>query len=102
MMAGMVPRMSNDMKRLLNRMTISAAVVAAVVGILTVCHYFLLLKPSLEGKCGGRTLSDSSPASPHITRLRGQVVGKNLSIIQYRWLRRRFTPVGTTLSVVKH
>jgi len=33
--------------------------------------------------------------------LRGEVVGKNLSIVQYRWLRRRFRAVDTTLSLVR-
>lgn len=42
------------------------------------------------------------PEPVHLTRLQGRTVGKNLWIVQYRWLRRRFTPVGTTLSVVRH
>jgi hypothetical protein len=65
------------------------------------CHYFLLWKPSLQGKCGGFKLGSSAPPLPHITRFRGQVVGKNLWIVQYRWLRRRFKAVGTTLSLIR-
>ena len=41
------------------------------------------------------------PARPRLRRFRGEVVGKNLSIVQYRWLRRRFKAVGTTLSLVR-
>src|SRR5436190_11081923 len=50
--------------------------------------------PSLAGECH----TDHS-ARLHVARLRGKVVGKNLWLIQYRWLRRRFTAVGTTLSL---
>jgi hypothetical protein len=75
-----------------------------VVGLLVVlfsCNYFLLWKPSLQGKCGSVNIGGPSPPLPHITRFRGQVVGRNLWILQYRWLRRRFKAVGTTLSLVK-
>jgi hypothetical protein len=76
-------------------------VLPVVVVTLFVCHYFLLWRPSQEGKCGGVTLNSPTRTLPHLARFRGQVVGKNLWILQYRWLRRRFKPVGTTLSLVK-
>lgn len=76
-------------------------VVIATFAILGTCHYFLLTKPSLQGKCGGLSLDSPAPARPHLLRFRGQVVGKNLWILQYRWLRRRFKAVGTTLSLVR-
>ena len=76
---------------------VPASVVAAVV--LGVFHCYLLLKPSLQGKCGGQTLGGPAPALLHLARFRGQVVGKNLWIVQYRWLRRRFKAVGTTLNL---
>ncbi len=41
------------------------------------------------------------PARPRLARFRGEVVGKKLSIVQYRWLRRRFKAVGTTLSLAR-
>lgn len=80
--------------------TVLAVVIAAFVALFT-CHYFLLLKPSLQGKCGGLTLNSPAPTPPHLARFRGQVVGKNLWILQYRWFRRRFKAVGTTLSLVR-
>ena|SRR5258707_92597 len=70
-----------------------------VIIVLSICHYYLLLKPSLQGKCGGQTLGGPAPALLHLAGFRGQVVGKNLWIVQYRWLRRRFKAVGTTLSL---
>jgi len=41
---------------------------------------------------------------PHALALHdfGRIVGKKLSIVQYRWLRRRFKAVGTTLSLVRN
>jgi hypothetical protein len=77
------------------------AVLIAAVAILFTCHYFLLWKPSHEGKCGGLTLNSPAATRPHLARFRGQVVGKNLWILQYRWIRRRFKAVGTTLSLVR-
>jgi hypothetical protein len=77
------------------------AVVIAASAILATCHYFLLWKPSLQGKCEGLKLNSPAPTRPHLARFRGQVVGKNLGILQYRWLRRRFKAVGTTLSVIR-
>jgi len=77
------------------------AVVIAAFATLATCHYFLLRKPSLQGKCRGLTLNSPAHARPHLLRFRRQVVGKNLWILQYRWLRRRFKAVGTTLSLVR-
>jgi len=77
------------------------AVLIAAVAILFTCHYFLLWKPSLEGKCGGLALNSPAATRPHLARFRGQVVGKNLWILQCRWIRRRFKAVGTTLSLVR-
>lgn len=87
------------MKRLFKRLFLTLAVAIATFFALVTCHYFLLWKPSLQGKCGGRTLNSPVLAPPHLARFRGQVVGKNLWILQYRWLRRRFKAVGTTLSL---
>lgn len=70
-------------------------------GALFGCHYFVLVRPSTEGKCGGFKLDSPSPPPPHVARFRGQVVGKNPWTLQYRWLRRRFKAVGTTLSLVR-
>jgi hypothetical protein len=76
--------------------TLGAAV--AVFVVLVACHFFLLLKPSDEGKCGG--FSDGpAPALPQVARLRGQAVGASLGIVQYRWLRRLFKARGTRLSL---
>lgn len=47
----------------------------------------------------GVTLRGPQRARPHIARFRGQVVGKNLWILQYRWLRRQFKAVGATLTL---
>jgi hypothetical protein len=65
------------------------------------CNYFLLWKPSFQGKCGGHTLGSPEPARPRLARIRGEVVGKNLWIVQYRWFRRRFKAVGTTRTLVR-
>jgi hypothetical protein len=87
-------------KLLISAITVLAVVIASFVTLFT-CHYFLLWKPSLEGKCGGLALNSPAATRPRLARFRGQVVGKNLWIIQYRWLRRRFKAVGTTLSLVR-
>ncbi len=63
-----------------------------VVLVLAVCNYALLWIPSQDGAC-------SRPEISRISTLRGHVVGKSLWLVQYRWLRRRFTAVGTTLSL---
>jgi hypothetical protein len=42
------------------------------------------------------------PDSYRISRFRGHVVGKSLSFLQYRWLRRRFTAVGTRLTLARY
>ena len=75
--------------------------IIAAFAVLAACHYFLLWKPSLQGKCGGLTLSRPAPTRPHLARFRGQVVGKNLWLLQYRWFRRRFKAVGTTLTLTR-
>jgi len=85
----------------LERFLIAVLLVVGLLVALFSCHYFLLGKPSMEGKCGGFKLGSPLPPLPHITRFRGQVVGRNLWILQYRWLRRRFKAVGTTLSLVR-
>jgi len=89
------------MRRLLKLPPIALAVVIAVFIALGACNYFLLWKPSNQGKCGGQSLGSPPPPLPHIARFRGEVVGKNLWIVQYRWLRRRFNAVGTTLSLIR-
>jgi hypothetical protein len=93
---------TGDMKGYLKRVLVALGALVAVFVTLFTCNYFLLWKPSREGKCGGLTLNSPTPAPPRLARLRGQVVGKNLWIIQYRWLRRHFNAVGTTLSLVRN
>jgi hypothetical protein len=69
--------------------------VASVVGLIVVLaagDFFLLWQPSLQGNC-------NKPEHHSISTLHGQVVGKSLTFVQYRWLRRRFKAVGTTLSL---
>lgn len=83
------------------RLLVTLAVVIGLFVALVSCHYFLLLKPSFQGKCGGLTLGNPQPPRPHLTQFRGQVVGKNLWILQYRWLRRQFSGVGATLTLVR-
>jgi hypothetical protein len=91
----------DDMKALLQCLLIALVVAVAVFIVLGACNYYLLWKPSLEGQCGGQKLGAPAPPLPHLVRFRGQVVGKNLWIIQYRWLRRRFIAAGTTLSLFR-
>jgi hypothetical protein len=81
-------------------LTVFVVVVTALV-VLATCNYYFLLKPSFEGKCGGEKLGDPAPVRPHLAGFHGQVVGKNLWLVQYRWLRRRFKAVGTTLSLLR-
>jgi len=89
------------MKQLLKRLLITLAVVIVAFFALFTSSYFLLWKPSLQGKCGGLMFGSPEPARPRLARFRGEVVGKKLSIVQYRWLRRRFKAVGTTLSLAR-
>jgi hypothetical protein len=89
------------MKWLLPMFLTAFVAVIAVFAILLTFQYFLLIKPSDLGKCGGRTLGSPEPPLPHLARFRGQVVGKQLWPVQYRWLRRRFNAAGTSLSVVR-
>ena len=53
-----------------------------------VAHYNILLM----GEC-------ERPNEVRTSRIRGQVVGKRLYTLQYRWLRRLFIPQGTKLSL---
>ena len=88
--------------KLLPKLFVAFGVVVAALIVLAPCNYFLLWKPSLQGKCGGQTTFRSpAPYRPHLAELRRHVVGKNLWIAQYRWLRRRFKAIGTTLSLVR-
>jgi hypothetical protein len=66
-------------KLLISVITVLALVIAAFATLFT-CHYFLLWKPSLEGKCGGLTVNGPAATPRHLARFRGQVVGRNLSI----------------------
>jgi hypothetical protein len=81
------------------KVLIALGVVGALLIALVTCHFFLLLKPSAEGKCGGVALDSPDPEPPHISQLRGEVVGKNLWLVQYRWLRRLFKASGTELGL---
>src|SRR6266550_1875322 len=72
-------------------MKIGASLIGVIL-LLAVCAYALLWVPSMSGAC-------TKPGIHRISTLRGRVVGRSLWIVQYRWLRRRFTPVGTTLSL---
>lgn len=92
---------SKRKKGLIERILVAVGLLIAVLFVLATFHYFLLWKPSLQGKCGGEKLGSPAPLLPHLARFQGQVVGKSLWIIQYRWLRRWFTPVGTTLSLIR-
>ena len=89
------------MKWLLPMFLTALVVGIAVLAFLLTFQYFLLIKPSDQGKCGGQTLGSPDPPLPHLVQFRGQVVGKQLWPVQYRWLRRRFKAVGTSLSVVR-
>jgi hypothetical protein len=88
-------------ERLLKRLLAALGVSVAVFLVLAICNYYLLWKPSLQGECGGQKLGSPAPALPRLARFRGEVVGKNLWIVQYRWLRRRFKAAGTTVSLAR-
>jgi hypothetical protein len=79
----------------LKSVLIALTIVIAAFAALLVCDHYFLWKPSLEGKCG------PAPDHPHLAQFRGEVVGKSLPLFQYRWIRRRFKAVGTTLSLVR-
>jgi hypothetical protein len=68
--------------------------------VLVLFEYFLLVRPSDEGKCNNFMVGRAEP-HPRVSKFRGEVVGKNLYVLQYRWLRRSFTPVGTKLSLLR-
>ena len=70
---------------------IGGGVLLFVVAALFVAHYQILWTGSCE-----------SPDHYRISRLRGQVVGKSLGVLQYRWLRRRFKATATELIVTKN
>lgn len=88
---------------MLKHVLIALALVVVTFVVLFACHYFLLWKPSLQGKCGGRRLGTPEPPLPHITRFRGQVVGKELWVLQYRWDRNflKFFPVAISLAFLR-
>ncbi len=86
---------------MLKYLQITLALPVPIFLVLFFSHYFLLMRPSAQGKCGGWTMGSPDPPRPRIAHFRRQVVGKDLSILQYRWLRRRFKAVGTTLSLVR-
>lgn len=87
--------------RLLVALPVLVVVIIAAFFALATCHYFLLDQPSAQGKCGGQTLGSPEPTPPHLARFRGEVVGSNIWVFQYRWFRRRFKAVGTTLSLIR-
>jgi hypothetical protein len=87
--------------KLFPKLLLAFGVVVVFFVALLASQYFLLMKPSDEGKCGGRTLNSPEPTLPHLVRFSGQVVGRHLWPVQYRWLRRRFKAVGTTLNLVR-
>jgi hypothetical protein len=65
--------------------------VTIVIGVaLFGAHYKILLRGDCE-----------SPEHLRLSRFRGQVVGKSLGVLQYRWLRRRFNATGTQLTLEK-
>ena len=80
---------------------VTVGIVVILLVILVTLNYFLLWKPSLNGGCRGQVVGRPDPSLPRLAQFRGEVVGKSLWIIQYRWLRRQFTPVGTTLDLVR-
>jgi len=87
-------------KPFLNWLLITLVVAVAASILLGTCNYYLLWKLSLGRKCGGQKLGAPAPPLPHLVRFRGQVVGKNLCIIQHRWLRGRCDAVDTKLSLI--
>jgi hypothetical protein len=88
-------------KRLFSYIPIALGLGVGAFVALNICFFFLVANPYLQVGCGGRTLGSPDPAPPRIAKFRGEVVGKNLSLIQYRWLRRRFKAVGTTLHLFR-
>src|ERR1700730_15926777 len=79
------PRWKYCMK-LLPKLSIAFGVVVATFIALATCNYVVLWKPSSQGKCSDQTtfFRGPVPTRPHLAELRGQVVGKNLWIVQYR------------------
>ena len=71
--------------KLLGALTAASIAVLIVLGVL---HYTLLF----TGQC-------PHPEEYRISTFKGRVVGKSLWLVQYRWLRRLFTPVDTTLNL---
>jgi hypothetical protein len=65
-------------------------VIVIVGAALFLAHYKILW----QGDC-------ESPEHYRMSKLRGQVVGKSLGLLQYRWLRRRFNATGTQLVLTK-
>lgn len=69
------------------KLGLQAVGLVLVVGVvLLVSHYTILV----QGNC-------AEPEQHRISKFRGQVVGKSLGVLQYRWLRRRFAAIGTEL-----
>ena len=86
---------------LVKRILFAVGLVMAAFFVVATFNYYLLWKPSLRGECGGQKLGSPDPIPPRISRFRGEVVGKSLWMVQYRWLRRRFKAVGTTVDLVR-
>lgn len=73
------------------KLTLLGVVVIVFIGTaLLVAHYEILV----QGNC-------EAPEHYRISKFRGQVVGRSLGLLQYRWLRRRFKSTGTELSLSK-
>ena len=88
-------------KRIAVILSATAALIVALLVVLVLCEYFFLEQPSRRGECGGRTMGSPEPPRHHLVRFRGEVVGENIWLGQYRWLRRKFKAVGTTISLVR-
>jgi hypothetical protein len=80
-----------------SRITIDAVravlVIAAIAFVCSIVVLFAYFKILHEGDC-------KQPEHHRIERLRGQVVGRSLGLVQYRWLRRRFIAAGTKLRLI--
>jgi hypothetical protein len=83
------------MQRFFKRLLVALGLGIVALIVLVIWDYTFLWQPSLEGKCVRQS------ARSHLAHFRGEVVGKHLWILQYRWLRRRFAAVGTKLTLVR-
>ncbi len=73
----------------MRRLLLALAGIASTVVVLFLLYYAALLTPDCP-----------KPERYQVGTLKGRVVGMSFELLQYRWLRRLFTPAGTRFTLM--